>query len=179
MELRCKRIDSLAGLWQAIKGHDGSEFDAEFEPKKDVAVGNEKNHQPVEPRQQTTPTKRKPILAKRPPEKPIARPVAEDPVPPAMVQYPNISGTWISKKDGTTYYVEQLENGEFNIVSPGYANGRGRFIKNMPRKFEFTLDGVGYGEFSVSNSNQGTTSIGWIIENDSSQKHYDSLIKVD
>ncbi len=90
---------------------------------------------------------------------------------------PDISGTWVSKMDGTVYFVTQHPDGSFNVSSPGYADGEGQFIVNMPRKVRFTMYGVGRGEFSVSKTNQSMT--GWMLADGSQQKEYDTLQRVE
>ncbi|MEJ2310620.1 MAG: toll/interleukin-1 receptor domain-containing protein [Gammaproteobacteria bacterium] len=91
--------------------------------------------------------------------------------------FPNISGTWISQKDGTAYIVTQRDDGSFSVNSPGYGRGEGAFIPNMPRKFRVEMYDIGRGEFAVSNSDDDR-AIGWLLNYQSSRKEYDTLQRV-
>lgn len=91
--------------------------------------------------------------------------------------YPDINGTWKSQVDDTLYIVSQKDDGSFTVVSPGYANGSGRFLTNMPRKFEVSMEGVGRGEFSVSHTDERI--VGWFLDAEINQQTFDTLIKVD
>ncbi|MCB1800192.1 MAG: toll/interleukin-1 receptor domain-containing protein [Gammaproteobacteria bacterium] len=108
-----------------------------------------------------------------------------DPVPatppretrPVALSVPDISGTWVSRKDGTSYHVEQRDDGSFNVTSPGYGTGEGQFIANMPRKFRIEMHGIGRGEFAVSNSDD--SAIGWLLNYETQAKEYDTLQRVE
>jgi hypothetical protein len=90
---------------------------------------------------------------------------------------PPIAGEWVSTNDGTLYIIEPIDSQRFYISSPGYANGEGEFIPGMPRKFRVTMDGVGYGEYSLSNSNDRV--MGWFVESESGEKTYETLTRVE
>ncbi|MCU7804387.1 MAG: toll/interleukin-1 receptor domain-containing protein [Candidatus Thiodiazotropha sp. (ex Lucinoma borealis)] len=91
-------------------------------------------------------------------------------------RYPDINGTWKSQVDDTLYIVSQKDDGSFTVISPGYANGSGRFLANMPRKFEVSMVGVGRGEFSVSHTDDRI--VGWFLDTETNQQMFDTLIKV-
>lgn len=95
---------------------------------------------------------------------------------PQAVDYPDLSGTWLSQSDGTAYFVEQRGDGIFAISSPGYADGEAVFIPNMPRKFRVEMYGVGYGEFALSNTDD--SAIGWLLNQQTNRKEYDTLQRV-
>ncbi|MCH9672578.1 MAG: TIR domain-containing protein [Gammaproteobacteria bacterium] len=96
------------------------------------------------------------------------------PKSPTPASKRNVSGTW-QGRDGTLYYTVQQDDTTFTISSPGYANGTGRFIDNMPNKVEVQLQGVGRGEFSLSAD--GKRIIGWILIN--GRQEYDTLTRLD
>lgn len=81
----------------------------------------------------------------------------------------------MSQKEGVIYLFEPLDDVNFKLSSPGYSNGQGRFMEKMPGKIEFSLEGVGHGQFALSNSTQKMT--GWIIKNGSSQQYFDTWVK--
>ncbi|PVV27169.1 MAG: hypothetical protein B6D79_03830 [gamma proteobacterium symbiont of Ctena orbiculata] len=89
---------------------------------------------------------------------------------------PPIAGKWVSVNDGTLYVVESIDSQRFYISSPGYGNGEGEFIPGMPRKFRITIEGVGYGEYSLSNTNDKV--MGWFVESDSGDKVYETLTRL-
>lgn len=96
--------------------------------------------------------------------------------PDSIADVPDIAGMWVGN-DGLAYAVEQYADGTFSVVSPGYGAGVGEFIPNMPNKFRVTLQGIGYGEYSVSAD--GQRIIGWFIENGTNQQLYGTLIRVE
>lgn len=98
---------------------------------------------------------------------------ARPPAQPSAASFPNIAGVW-QGRDETIYHVEQGPGGRFTITSPGYANGKGRFLPNMPRKLEINMEGIGRGEFSVSAG--GQRMIGWILVD--GRQEYDTLTRV-
>lgn len=97
----------------------------------------------------------------------------QPPKKPPTSTVPNIAGTW-QGLDGTLYFVEQYSNGRFSVKSPGYADGEGEFIANMPRKLRVEMQGVGYGEFAVSTS--GDQIIGWMLVD--GQQEFDTLTRL-
>ncbi|MEL7449258.1 MAG: toll/interleukin-1 receptor domain-containing protein [Pseudomonadota bacterium] len=103
-------------------------------------------------------------------------PVKPDPEPeppPAMI-VPDISGTW-QGADETIYFVIQYDDGTFDVESPGYGSGTGRFLPGMPNKFEIVMHGIGRGEFAVSTTGERAT--GWIVVD--GQQEFDTLVRVD
>lgn len=111
-----------------------------------------------------------------------APPVAAAPAAPVtreaeVVEGPDISGAWVSQKDGTAYFVTRRNDGTFSVSSPGYGEGEAAFIPNMPGKFRVEMYGIGHGEFAVSNSDG--SAIGWLINYESNRKEYDTLQRVD
>ena len=85
------------------------------------------------------------------------------------------------RRDDIPSYVARLEDaleqafGE-NRVFRDVEDIAGGSAWKMPRKFEFTLDGVGRGQFSVSNT--GDSMIGWIMKNGGRQQVFDTLTRV-
>ena len=121
------------------------------------------------------PVKVNPIEVKPEEIKPIkVEPVKQTPEKPVNV--PDIAGKWMGK-DGTLYIVEQFSDGSFKIESPGYGSGLGEFIPKMPNKFRVTMQGIGYGEYSVSTD--GKRSMGWFIDENTQQKEYETMIRVE
>ncbi len=105
------------------------------------------------------------------------QPVSSDPEPeppPPPITVPDITGTW-QGADGTIYFVIQYDDGTFEVESPGYGSGEGRFLPNMPNKFEIVMHGIGRGEFSVSNT--GNRAQGWILVD--GQQQFDTMVRVD
>ncbi len=118
------------------------------------------------------PEPKMPIVAAKPPEQEKrAAAVAAGP------GFPDISGVWMSQEDSTIYRVTQYDDGSFDIESPGYTNGSGHFLENMPRKFRVHMVNAGWGEFSVSNTDK--TASGWFIEEETGEQIFDSLIRIE
>ena len=92
-------------------------------------------------------------------------------------KYPDVDGTWISQKDNQVYYIDQFTDGSFDISSPGYTNGRGKFHSRLKNKVIIEMDGVGKGEFDLSTT--GNKIQGWIALQGTTEKLYDSFIKTD
>jgi hypothetical protein len=111
------------------------------------------------------------------PAPPVAAAAAPIPREAEVAQGPDISGAWVSQKDGTAYFVTRRDDGTFSISSPGYGEGEAAFIPNMPRKFRVEMYGIGHGEFAVSNTDE--SAIGWLMNHESNRKEYDTLQRVD
>ena len=99
----------------------------------------------------------------------VTRTAMVDAAPPMA----ELAGTWVSDNDGTQYIVDPLDHRRFRISSPGYASGVGEFIAGMPRKFSVTMEGAGYGEYSLSASND--RAMGWFEESETGDKVYETL----
>lgn len=98
------------------------------------------------------------------------------PDPEPAINVPDIAGNWV-RNDGTRFVVEQFPDSTFKIESSGYGSGHGEFIPNMPNKFRVTVQGRGYGEYSVSRD--GQRIVGWFTKEGTSQQRYGTLTRVE
>ena len=141
------------GVWLAMTGDDGSEFDQEFT--------NEQNSQKVK-------DKATPSAQGENPESGSSK--------ASTGNYPDIAGQWKNPKNGAVYRIRQFANGVLEISNKDKGRGQGKFIERMPRKFAFRIKGVGKGEFSVSNT--GESMGGWFEKNGSNRKEFARLVRV-
>jgi len=161
------------------------------EPDPDPVLGDtQKNSHPIPEQKINNPVmeEKTPMAATKPvireaiikkPEPVKIKPIKVEPVkqiPAKPVNVPDIAGKWMGK-DGTLYIVEQFSDGTFKIESPGYGTGLGEFIPKMPNKFRVTMQGIGYGEYSVSTD--GQRSMGWFIDEKTHQKEYETMTRVE
>lgn len=54
---------------------------------------------------------------------------------------PNVNGTW-QDRHGTVLILQKSNDGTFVVESPGNGSGQGRFLENMPGKFEIEMSGI-------------------------------------
>jgi hypothetical protein len=88
-----------------------------------------------------------------------------------------ISGRWVNEKKGVDLTIRSLDKGRLQVTLADKGTGVGRFVRNMPGKFRFQIDGVGKGEFSVSNSDDSL--IGWFVSAETGRKIHTRLQKVE
>ena len=146
----------IMGIWLALTGDDGAEFEQEFvtqdEPSRKI-LGDSGNIVSV------------PEQAARKDRRDSGK----------IAEYPDVNGRWGNSKNGAVYTIRQFANGALEIVTSDNGKGRGKFIERMPRKFAFRIKGVGKGEFSVSNTNESMS--GWFMKNGSNRQEFARLVR--
>lgn len=116
----------------------------------------------------------------------LQTPAAAEPTIVSM--FPDITGYWYDE-EGNTYSFSDYTDGQF-LVTQVFPLADGTFVSNdssllgvaqiipnMPRKFVLQVDGLGHGEYSVSDGD--SRLMGWFYVNETAQTYYETLQRID